>query len=812
MIWIRRNWGILVLASLLFCIYTLTNSGRLHIVDEASLFAVTESLGSRLEVDTNVIAWTQYVNSPGEVLGAFGSNGEVYSKKGPAPAFLAVPIFLILRFLTFLNIQIGLLQGTLLWNGVITASTAALLWLLVRSFRYRERTGVALALLFGLATIAWPYATMFFGEPLSAFSLLLAFYGLYQWKRGRGWGFLLAGGIGAGLAIATVTAHSVLVGVLGLYGAWIFFERFRSRSATVTQLVIGAAAFVFPIAIAGGLLFLYNWLRFGNPFDTGYHFGSGEGFSTPIWQGFWGLVFSPYRSVLLHTPLFIASIVAFVPFFRRHRPETLLIAGISLALIGLYSAWWMWWGGYSWGPRFLVPLAPFWVLLLAPIVEHLSLDRRRLANRTLRLVLHWGFVVLAATSFIVQVGAVTINFVNWETLLRDELFATDWSDPLAFGPPAQSITDLFSSPVFGQLRLLLRGGVTANSDVAFLLTSGAVNWTIFFVGMAAIATLSWLLWRWLMTVERTDPTAPPAWETDPATGPSAPMATLVVAIPLMMAGAWLGGMARDPVYGAQGVGLRAALDVVCSDQSSEDALISVAPYDYHIFMNWLAASCDGGTMPVYGYALNAMDHPETQPVLTRLLESADRINFVTAGVAPNDPENTIERWLADHAYKADDQWFDDDRLLRYATEHVLEGAALANHNLLVRDGAGNTVTLVASRVPASASAGDAVPVEIRYMLNSRVTSQLRWFVQLLSPEGVAVAQLDSGPLDNYVGFPELPVNNILTERAGLVLPTDLAPGAYQIIAGLYNPELDGAPRLAAADGREFLALATLLVE
>jgi hypothetical protein len=217
-------------------------------------------------------------------------------------------------------------------------------------------------------------------------------------------------------------------------------------------------------------------------------------------------------------------------------------------------------------------------------------------------------------------------------------------------------------------------------------------------------------------------------------------------------------------------------------------------------------------MPHFGYALNAMDHPETEPVLERLLASVARINFVTAGVAPNDPENTIERWLADHAYKADDQWIDDDRLLHYATEHVLEGAALANHNLLVRDSAGNTVTLVASRVPASASAGDVVPVEIRYMLNSPATSQLRWFVQLLSPEGVAVAQLDSGPVDNYVGFPQLPVNNMLTERAGLVLPSDLAPGAYQIIAGLYNPELDGAPRLAAADGREFLALATLLVE
>lgn len=802
----------LVLVSLLFCIYTLTNSGRLHIVDEASLFAVTESLGTRLEVDTNAIAWTQYVNSPGEVLGAFGDNGEVYSKKGPAPAFLAVAFYFVLRLLTFLNIQIGLLQGTLLWNGMITAWTAALLWLTARAFGYRERTGMWLALLFGLATIAWPYATMFFGEPMSAFALLLTFYGLYRWKRGGGWGFLLAGGIGAGLTIATVTAHSVLVALLALYAAAILVERLRSRALAPAQAVAGVAAFVAPIAVAGALLMLYNTMRFGSPFDTGYHFAEGEGFSTPIWQGLWGLLFSPYRSLFLHTPLFVASIVGFLPFFRRNRAEAILIAELSAALIGMYSMWWMWWGGYSWGPRFLVPLSPFWVLLLAPIIESLSFDRRRAGANKLRMARIWGFAALATLSFLVQLGAVTINFVNYETMLRDEFFTTDWNNPLAYGPPAQSILDLLYSPVFGQLRLLLRGGITANSDVAFLLPSGEVNWTILFVGMAAIVTLVWLLWRWLHTVEQRDPAAPPAWVSDPAIGPSAPMAALVVAIPLMMTGAWLGGMAKDPVYGTEGTGLRAVLTALCADQSPDDALISVAPYDYHIFMNWLPAACKGGAMPVFGYALNALDHPETESVLTRLLDASDRINVVTAGVSPNDPENTVERWLADNAYKADDQWYDEDRLLHYATESALGNAPLANHNLLLRDGAGNTVTLVASRVPPTASAGDAVPVEIRYMLNTRAVSQLRWFVQLLSPEGVAVAQLDTGPVDNYVSFPDLPSNDILTERAGLLLPGDLAPGSYQIIAGLYNPEIEGAPRLTAADGREYLALATLVVE
>lgn len=812
MIWIRRNWGIIVLTSLLFCIYALTNSGRLHIVDEASLFAVTESLGTRLEVDTNAIAWTQFVNSPGEVLGAFGNNDEVFSKKGPGPAFVAVPFYFALRLLTFLNIHVGLLQGTLLWNGVITALTAALLWITARAMGYRERTGVGLALLFGLATIAWPYAGMFFGEPLSAFSLLLTFYGIYRWKRGASWGFLLASGIGAGLALATVTAHAVLLAVLGVYALYTLWERLRAKGATTTQTVTGLAAFVAPILITGALLLLYNWIRFGNPFDTGYHFESGEGFTTPIWQGFWGLLFSPYRSLFLHTPIFLASVAAFYPFFKRHRIETILLALLSVAIIAMYSMWWMWWGGYAWGPRFLVPMTPFWVLLLAPLVDAWTLNRTRLVGNTLRLALNWGFVILAALSLVVQIGAVTVNFVNWETLLRSEYFPTDWSDPLAYGPPAQSLLHLFLSPVFGQVRLLWNGGLIANSDIALILPNGDVNWTIVFVGMSGVGTLAWLLWRWLETVEARRPDEPPAWVNDPASGPSAPMFVVVLAIPLLMTGAWLGGMAKDPVYGTQGAGMRAVLDTLCADQSPDDALITVAPYDYHIPMNWLSAACQGGAMPVYGYALNAIEHSQTVTVLTRLLETSDRINFVTAGVGPNAPENTIERWLADRAYKADDQWFDDHRLLHYATARKLAGAPLMNHNLLVRDDVGNTVTFVASRSPATAAPGDIVPVEIRFMLNAPPVSQLRWFVQLLSPDGVAVAQLDTGPVDNYVVFTDFATRDILTERAGLTLPSDLPAGTYQIIAGLYNPEVEGAPRLTAADGRQFLALATLLVE
>jgi hypothetical protein len=811
-----RRYGIFILIVLLYCVYVFTNSGRTHIVDEVSLFAVTESLGLRGEVDTNAIAWTQWVNSPGEVLGAFGSDGEVYSKKGPGPAFLAVPWYLLLRMVVMFNIHIGLLQGALLWNGFVTALTAGLLWLTAARLGYGDRTGMWLGLLFGLCTIAWPYANQFFGEPISTLSLLTCFYGILAWKQTGKAGWMWLSGIGAGVTIATVTAHVLLVLILALYFAVSWWksddqdialnamgDTSHRAAGQRLPLVMPLIGFFAPIALTGGLLLLYNFVRFGSPLDSGYHFDSGEGFTTPLWQGLWGFLFSPYRGVFLHTPLFILSVIGFVPFFRRHRREGIAIGALTAVLVLLYSMWWMWWGGYAWGPRFLVPLTPFWVLLIAPLLVRLGIgDESDAASPpSVAAVWRWLFWGVVTASFLVQLLAVSINFVNFETLLRSEFFATNWENPLEFGPPAQSIGDLLLSPVFGQIRLVWRGGLAANSDLAWLWAGGRVLWLPLIVGVAAIGTAAWALIMWLKGARTNSP------ET---AIPSPPMTILLAVIPVITMGAWLGAAVDDPIYGDMSSGYHAAIVEMCGQQGSGDVLVTVAPFGYHIPMNWLAAHCRPAP-PIYGYATSSMERPQAQQVMTRLMSETDRIHLITSGLAPSDPENTVERWLAQHAFKADDRWFDNERLLEYATPARLSLEQFVQHHLFVSDQNGNSVTIVQSRAPAQGEPGAITPVEITYMPHTPPIADLRWFVQLLAPDGRAVVQLDTGPDDNYTPFTALRANALYTERAGLLLPADLPPGDYQVIAGLYNPAMEGAPRLRAADGRDYLVLSTLSV-
>jgi hypothetical protein len=170
----------------------------------------------------------------------------------------------------------------------------------------------------------------------------------------------------------------------------------------------------------------------------------------------------------------------------------------------------------------------------------------------------------------------------------------------------------------------------------------------------------------------------------------------------------------------------------------------------------------------------------------------------------------LERWLADHAYKATDDWFEDYRLLQYATEVRLSGieARPIGNALLGRRAEQVTVTSV--RAPSVAAAGKPIPIDIQYRLEAPTDQNLRWFVQLLSSQNIPLAQLDTAPTDNYATFSALPARELLIERAGLLVPENTPEGDYLLIAGLYNPD-DGGARLITIDGPDFVSLGAVRV-
>ncbi|NOZ72824.1 MAG: hypothetical protein GXP38_13095, partial [Chloroflexi bacterium] len=343
----------LALAIFLFVLYLITGAGAFHIIDEVSLYSATENLARRGAWNTDQIAWSQWVNSPAEVLGDWGHNGHVYSKKGPAP----ILAFLPLRYLAGFIPGVGLLQVTFLSNALITILTALFLWAIVRRLGYDEGLAAAAALIFGVGTLAWPYATHLFGEPLSALALTVSLWAIIAFRQEEKSRYLTALGVGLSIAVASSAAYSLFVPMFIL--RWWQIERQQGRRLPSKKHVW---ALLIPLLLCALGLFLYNIERFGHVWTTGYHFGSGEGFSSPLLSGLYGLLFSPYRGIFYHQPLTLLALAGLPLFWRRHRHEALLTMSVSLLLLLVFAKWWIWWGGFAWGPRFLMPLAPYLVL------------------------------------------------------------------------------------------------------------------------------------------------------------------------------------------------------------------------------------------------------------------------------------------------------------------------------------------------------------------------------------------------------------------------------------------------------------------
>ena len=146
----------------------------------------------------------------------------------------------------------------------------------------------------------------------------------------------------------------------------------RAWHVLLTCIWFGLGIAPFGLAMAG-----YNWVRFRSLAERGY---AGEGFTGNLLEGLYGLLLSPGKSVFLYVPLLLALPWAARPFARRFRAEATLAGMLAAITLAQSALWWIWWAGWGWGPRFLVPLMPFLVLMLGVLVEPRTKNQEPAAN------------------------------------------------------------------------------------------------------------------------------------------------------------------------------------------------------------------------------------------------------------------------------------------------------------------------------------------------------------------------------------------------------------------------------------------------
>jgi hypothetical protein len=254
-----------------------------------------------------------------------------------------------------------------------------------------------------LATVAYAfgtpvffYSTTFFGHGFSASIAILTLYLLVRFSHEDRPSALILLGFTAGLAVLMEYQSVIMAAGVGIY------LLVRSRYKPFSYYCLGGT---IPLV----LLLFYNTLAFGGPFHATYEFMVGpnqpkfavgfHGFTLPKLDQAFGLTFSVERGLFIYSPILLLAFAGWAYGLRKKRSVfgfTLLSILIFLGLLLWMASFVDWYGGSSFGARYLVCALPFLAvgvaLSLSFVPKLISLPLVALSVATNWLGAQYGFV------------------------------------------------------------------------------------------------------------------------------------------------------------------------------------------------------------------------------------------------------------------------------------------------------------------------------------------------------------------------------------------------------------------------------------
>jgi len=669
------------------------------------------------------------------------------------------------------------------------AWTGALLYRCGRRLRWSRSVAIATALCFGLATLAWPYTQTFFSDPVCGWGLFTAFYGLLAFAQTGRKRYLLAAGIAWGLAYLTrvinlITLPVYLIGLLVVLN-----QQFQHGYAKFSEGILGSdrhnflhlfqprmypslwrplASFLIPIVLAGLCSLWWNWLRYGSIWESGYV--ETERFDAAWLMGISGLIMGPARGLIWYSPVLILGLWGSRWFWRNQRWVLGAVLSLSAIYIAVYGKWYMWHGGFSWGPRFLVPLMPFLTLLTGPVWAWWLDSKQGGWNMIGRIVV----LLLLIASIGVQWLGILIPFgwvQNWLASEVELLFAPETFTQLRYSPLLLQWD--FITPEYIHLAWWKVGQLRGGAD-----------WLGIAMPLSGILVGLLLVLQQTRLLHRTENQNEPEGVDDPRNWLYS-VALYLIALAVLT---YYSTTLRD--HQAYTV-----TQQITTREKPGDAILHLYPVQTQHFGNLYH-----GNLPTYGFFADAVLDKSEEAWLTQLSQHYQRLwvlstheSFTESGwerpLRVNDFLLLERRPNRQHVEQP------TQRLALYALSeaHPLQEAglgtvfgdpALLEEKVTSENG---WMRLAGYGLTPSARPSGEILLTLRWQSLQAIDTNYHVFVHLLDTHDQKVAQRDGQPVQWLRPTSTWQPDEEIIDQYGLLLPSDLPVGDYTIVVGLYDP-------------------------
>jgi len=275
----------------------------------------------------------------------------------------------------------------LLYGPVFSALSVGVLFLISRTFNFSQRTSITLAILYGFTTFTWAYSQSSLNIVPSTFFILLGFLYFRKFLSKNNYLHLILCSVILGVgflirqdvvifalpiflylmlhlkknriktAISYLTPLALCYGILRLI-TMVKFAPGTSKASAVVEGYAGGAAFQETAVVSELLLNVWRKtpvlsVLLDNPFHIG---------------GF-GLLFAPGVGLFVFCPILLLVFLSFPDFFKRNKPECILLIVFFGSFIYHYGTLETWHGLVAWGPRYLMPIIPFLILTIGATIE-----------------------------------------------------------------------------------------------------------------------------------------------------------------------------------------------------------------------------------------------------------------------------------------------------------------------------------------------------------------------------------------------------------------------------------------------------------